>query len=233
MSVQAISWALKHSKATLGDRLVLLVLADHAGQHEGYGDGHVCWPGKQRIAREARLSPRHVQRCIQNLLDLGEIQKLGTSPIGTVIYEIGGRQIVLGETSATGGGETWVSPEPLVRQEPKQVRSKDQTLLAPRSTKIRKKDVLWDTLTAELGEPATKSERGRRNKALKELRDIGATPEDIRSRLRNYRRRWPGVEVTATALAANWTTLNGNGNGHVTLPLGERMRRLAAERETT
>lgn len=43
----------------------------------------------------------------------------------------------------------------------------------------RPRDLLWDTLTEHFGEPRTKSERGRRNHAVRELRDAGATPEEV------------------------------------------------------
>lgn len=72
-----------------------------------------------------------------------------------------------------------------------------------------KRDDLWDVLTDELGEVGTPSERGRRNKALKELRLVGASADELRRRIGVYRKKWPGVEVTATALAANWSLLDG------------------------
>lgn len=72
----------------------------------------------------------------------------------------------------------------------------------------RPRDELWDALTAELGSPpATRSERGRWNKAVKELREAGATPADVKSRCVVYRRRWPGVSLTPTALSSNWGSL--------------------------
>ena len=71
----------------------------------------------------------------------------------------------------------------------------------------RARDHLWDALEAELGTVATASERGRRNKALKELREIAATPEDVRRRCHTYRRMYPTCTLTATALVANWSQL--------------------------
>lgn len=68
-------------------------------------------------------------------------------------------------------------------------------------------DPLWDTLVDLLGEPVTASERGRRNKALKELREAGATPRDVHTRAGIYRSLWPNMVLTATALAANWSSL--------------------------
>lgn len=43
----------------------------------------------------------------------------------------------------------------------------------------RPRDLLWDSLTEFFGEPRTQSERGRRNRAVRELREAGATPEEV------------------------------------------------------
>lgn len=48
----------------------------------------------------------------------------------------------------------------------------------PNDTPQRKPDLIWDTLTEFFGEPRTKSERGRRNSAVRELREAGATAEE-------------------------------------------------------
>jgi hypothetical protein len=51
----------------------------------------------------------------------------------------------------------------------------------------------------------SRSERGRYNRAVKELVELGASVEEVRRRAQEYRRRWPGVSLTPTALVANWT----------------------------
>lgn len=43
----------------------------------------------------------------------------------------------------------------------------------------RPRDIVWDALTEGFGEPRTSSERGRRNRAVHELRMAEATPEEI------------------------------------------------------
>lgn len=53
----------------------------------------------------------------------------------------------------------------------------------------------------------TKSERGRYNRALKELRDAGATPDEITKRARHYAQTYPGASLTPTALATHWSSL--------------------------
>ena len=43
----------------------------------------------------------------------------------------------------------------------------------------RPRNDIWDSITAHFGEPRTKSERTRRGKAVSELRDAGATAEEV------------------------------------------------------
>jgi hypothetical protein len=69
MSVQALSWVLNESKATLGSRLVLLSIANHAD-----AKGLNSWPSVSVIAKEAHLSYRQAQRCINSLEKLGELE---------------------------------------------------------------------------------------------------------------------------------------------------------------
>lgn len=44
---------------------------------------------------------------------------------------------------------------------------------------VRVEDPIWEALTAAFGEVRTPSERGRRNRAVRELREAKATPEEI------------------------------------------------------
>lgn len=71
MSVQAISWVLECSEATLGDRLVMYSVANHCDS-----SGQSAFPSVATIAKECRLSERQVQRSIQNLQVLGELEVL-------------------------------------------------------------------------------------------------------------------------------------------------------------
>jgi len=88
------------------------------------------------------------------------------------------------------------------------------TDVPPRERKPRRsEDELFETLVEVCyGRPYgevtfTAAERGRINAAVKQLRAVGATPDEIRERAARYRARWPGVDLTPTALAANWQLL--------------------------
>jgi len=79
----------------------------------------------------------------------------------------------------------------------------------PKKKRARKLDPIWEALVEALGfAPETTSERGRWNKAIKELRQIGATPEQIGARSREYLSRFQGrASLTPTALTSNWSLL--------------------------
>lgn len=206
LSVHAISWVLRYSEAELGDRLVLIVLADHA-----HADGTKAYPSLGTLAAESRMSERQVRRCLRNLEASGAISRTGTTPRGINVYHVHMEGHIVppqgAEMSPPGGQDVPPYIEPSLEPE----------VGTEVPTRARKIDPLWETLVDELGEVATQSERGRRNKALKELREVGATPDDVQRRVKTYRRLWPNVTLTATALAANWSLL-ANGNGRRSHP---------------
>ena len=67
MSIEAVSLALHHSKASGTTKLVLIGIANHLG------DGG-AWPAIETLARYANTSTRSVQRAVQELSELGEVQ---------------------------------------------------------------------------------------------------------------------------------------------------------------
>lgn len=80
------------------------------------------------------------------------------------------------------------------------------------------RDELWDELVKLCGgetDKMTKSERGKYNKALKELKDVGATVDDLRTRVRVYRQRWPHISVTPMALVMHWSSLKPEPSRYV------------------
>lgn len=73
--------------------------------------------------------------------------------------------------------------------------------------KLHPRDELWDAWAEVWGEPQTKTERARVNAALKELRAISATADDVRRALTNYGREFPGIVPSPQGVTGNWTLL--------------------------
>lgn len=68
MSVKAMSWVWKHSRAAGNTLLVFLASADHA-----HDDGTDAWPGQESLAKKCRVSSRTVRRAVEELEQLGEL----------------------------------------------------------------------------------------------------------------------------------------------------------------
>ena len=67
MSVEALAIVLHHSKARGTAKLILLGIANHAG------DGG-AWPSKATLARYANCTPQTVRKHVQTLRSLGEVR---------------------------------------------------------------------------------------------------------------------------------------------------------------
>lgn len=72
MSVRVMTHVFENAEASGNDRVVLLVLADHA-----HDDGAGAYPGQATIARKARIAPRTVRDCLKRLEAAGEIERTG------------------------------------------------------------------------------------------------------------------------------------------------------------
>ncbi|MDP9428494.1 MAG: helix-turn-helix domain-containing protein [Actinomycetota bacterium] len=62
MSVACMTWVFTHSSSAGADRLLLLAIADHAGN-----DGDDAWPSVPTLARKTGFSERSVQRGVARL----------------------------------------------------------------------------------------------------------------------------------------------------------------------
>lgn len=55
----------------------------------------------------------------------------------------------------------------------------------------------------------TATQRGRINRAVKELRAIGATPDQVRTRWGQLTSAWPTLTLTPQTICAHWNTSTG------------------------
>jgi hypothetical protein len=119
LSVSQAVW--DKSRATGATLLVLLALADHAN------DDGVCWPSARRLGRMARISRRHVFRCLDRLVhELGEVERLGLTNTSrlTTRYRValrGGDAPVTSDASVPGDASVasdWEVTPRMTRQSP-------------------------------------------------------------------------------------------------------------------
>lgn len=70
----------------------------------------------------------------------------------------------------------------------------------------RPPDPIWDALAKEVGivGPLTKNRRGSMNNAVKQLKEVGATPEEIALKAARYRKHYDKCVLTENALLNRW-----------------------------
>ena len=89
-----------------------------------------------------------------------------------------------------------------------------------RDQPARPDQAMFSALVENFGPPETDSQRGRYNRAGSELRraDPPVLPEHIPKIKAIYEQRWPKVDCTPTALAANLGVLRGGNGGQTSGP---------------
>jgi hypothetical protein len=79
----------------------------------------------------------------------------------------------------------------------------------PPESSTRKKDTLFETVAEVCGIATgnlTRSSRGQLNKAVKELREINATDEQVRLKAKAYKRQYQNAALTPMALVKHWSS---------------------------
>lgn len=194
-----MSWVLRHSEATQGERLVLLVLADHAGD-----DGCHSYPSVPTIAREARLSERQVQYALKNLKGRGEIEveRKGGGRMSTSYKVLMGGVQKLHPSSSNGVADCTPAVKPIAPK-PSLEPPKEQVLAAA----PRKRNEIWDALSEIFGEPSTRTAQTGRGKVCASLQAAGATPDEIFARAKRWALHFDHATLTDHALEKHWHTL--------------------------
>ena len=80
-------------------------------------------------------------------------------------------------------------------------------MAALRVKRRRKRDPLFDAWVEAWGAPQTRDERNRLNAALRQLREIGATPAQVTLVLRRYDREFSGCTRSPQGVTGNWSLL--------------------------
>jgi hypothetical protein len=214
MSIEAMVWVLHNSPTSGTDKVLLLGIANHADT-----EGRNAWPSVATLAKYANLEPRGVQKALRRLQDEGHIriepQAGGTADMRSDRRPNRYSVLMSGVSARTPRQVNGVSSstERGVLQDANGVScGTPKPYLEPSletSSASRPRDALWDCVVDVFGysDKLTSLERGRINKALKALREVGATPEEIRARAAAYRKQYPDVAFTPLALASNWSQL--------------------------
>jgi hypothetical protein len=135
--------------------------------------------------RKTGLSERTVQRCIQNLCDMGEL-KIVDRPGHSNLYSV-----IMSQKIEASKAEVVPVKAEIVKAE--------------------KVDEIWEATMLACGVDArtiNSQERGRHNKAVKALKESGATPQQIIIRARQYKIKFKDAPLTPIALASHWSELD-------------------------
>lgn len=162
---------------------------------------------ERNLAADAGVSRDQIRTAIARLVECGyivreRIEVDGRPVLETRVYDVPaeGRETRPEVVGDPGGRET----------RPHSKTEHRKTEVTPARPTSRERDLLFETIVDVCGQDArrlTSSERGRINKALKDLRAVGATPEQIRKAATRWTTTYPNARLTATAIAANWTTI--------------------------
>lgn len=200
----------------LSDKAIRLyaILSKYADNADG-----TSYPGRGTLAKLMRCHRTSVDRAVQELIDSQCITKQVRYKEGrftSSLYTV--RRIP--PNSSIGGSRTHAttpsSADATTSSHPCDIELEpvNETigLLAdkPPESRIRKADNLFDTLAKACGINVTQltgSSRGQLNKAVKELRDIGATSDQITDKANAYRRQYEKAALTPLALVKHWPAL--------------------------
>lgn len=112
------------------------------------------------------------------------------------------------ERHSDGGCD--VTTTPVVTSPDTETDTEAEEPLAPAGralTVARPRDPIWDALIAAWGldgRELTRIERDRINAAAKQLRDIGADPDEIPARKQMFQIQWPTITATMHAVVGRW-----------------------------
>lgn len=232
MSVEAMALALHHSKSKGTAKLVLLGIANHDGDGGAWPSVKTLAKYGGCDSRQVQRALKQLEQAgeIQRIIGAGGdentrpdrrpnryriLVSCPPSCDGTTKHKERGdsgdtpRRDGVTSTAERGdirgsNGVVEMSPEP--SYEP----SVEPLAAAPRESKPRPKDDIFEAVANACAIPLdrlTATERGRINKAAKELRDIGTTPDEIARKAQAYRQQYPDMPLTPQALTGNWAQL--------------------------
>jgi len=189
----------------------------------------VAWPSQKTLAKDTGMGERSVRRHLAVLEETGFIRREKRSGTSDLLYPDTPAKLAapprpdLPHPPATVADEVSIE-EGSGSEEPSREVEYQHPGPQMNHAHTRPRDLLWDVFDEELAPAVTKNERGRRNAALKQIREalgpdalISDGADELRARIARYRVRFPAVACTETAIASHWSSLAGP-NGRPSSP---------------
>jgi hypothetical protein len=200
-----VAWAFKQKNLPPTRKFVLVALAERCNK-----DTLRCDPSIERLSEDTCLNERSVRRALADLCESGLIgrhrPRRADGSYGHYRYTFPGVEVRVTSPpadSVSGGPPAPVSGKPEVHLEPEELLA-----AAPRNGQSqRPRNEIWDTLAHMFGEPTTPSAIKARGKVCSELRQAGATAEEILERGKKWPNHYDGATLTEYALVKHWHTL--------------------------
>jgi hypothetical protein len=176
-------------------------------------DDLTAYPGRGTLAKRMGCHRASVDRAVEELIALGAVTKqrrVSEGKYQSSLYTI--RRIAPSRTHATTLAAPMQRPpsHPCdIELEPKNVEPEEPTSATTKENALRKKDELFEAVASECGislTGMTRSARGQLNKAVKELREVGATEAQVKAKAKAYRQQYPNATLTPTALVKHWSS---------------------------
>jgi biotin operon repressor len=169
------------------------------------------WTFRERhLATVAGVGRDALRAAMQTLIDTGYVVRTRESDDGkppvcvTRVYDQPQTKVGLAEVGFPDRGET----RPLSNK-PVLVTNENTLAATPPKSERRVKDDLFETIAEACGislTGITRTARGQLNKAVKELREVGATSEQVKHKAKAYRAQYPNATLTPTALIKHWSS---------------------------
>lgn len=208
VSVRVMSWVWEQNLST-SKKMLLLAIADHSDD-----DGDNAWPAKPLLARKCNVSENRVRVMLRELEADNWISTKrnqgGTTRMSNHrrpnLYKINIERGLANEP-----------PRDLADEAPRDLADEAQIISSTSGTsfvnvkrKIGKPDTIFDALmnVCDLDiSILTTSARGAVNRAVKELREVNATPVTITKAANAYRKKFPDAAISPSALAKHYPSL--------------------------
>ena len=179
-------------------RFVILEAPDAIGVYTSirlYADYETgeCHPALETVAENLGISVSTVQRRIAKLLAIGAMGKQRTGRANR--YRFPPSRLVTGDRS---------DRSPVTDQTGHQEAMNEELLNENQLTREEdapRRDLLWESFVEVHGEPATKSERGKYNTAVKKLREGDVAPAEYPSLVEAYAAKHEGLQPAILTVA--------------------------------